>query len=168
MVVETEQIDSNEIESSDSLLPEKYKNLPIGEFAHPYSFKQHIPKDDDLFYFLILIFLSSEVTGEVEEDESGDADLTQADYDRSIGAESTDAVYVKFMARVRLGGSSQVVRYIQPTASPQLIPPRPLAVCENSLPLETDFIPCCSYCGSPRQFEFQVHFYLINIIKLRK
>lgn len=112
-------------------------------------------------------FFKIEVTGEVEEDESADADLTQADYDRSIGAESADPIYVKFMARVRLGGNSQVIRYIQPATTIQSMPPRPLAVCEQSLPSATDFVPCCFYCGSPRQFEFQVCFryYTKNIEK---
>ena len=109
------------------------------------------------FAHLLLLFPSvvadiAGVTGEAEIDES------EADYDESIGADSTDPVYARFMARVRRGGQDQVLRYVQPTASHSALSggaPRPLALSsEGNVDPET--VPHCQYCGAHRQFEFQV------------
>ncbi|CAM9472794.1 unnamed protein product, partial [Ectocarpus fasciculatus] len=101
-----------------------------------------------------------------EGDEDEDEDLTQNDYDKAIGAESTDPTYIKFLARVRRGGADQVLRYTQPRSGVPGPIPRPLPVATGSA-MDADSIPPCECCGSARQFEFQIMpqllFYLNDI-----
>ena len=100
------------------------------------------------------------------EGEEADAALRQADYNAALGnAEGhTDPVYVKFLTRVSMGGSDQVLRYCcanrrgdgggtldKEVTAAQM----PLAVSSEGQ-VDANAVPPCELCGAPRTFEFQV------------
>lgn len=89
-------------------------------------------------------------------DEEDDAKLTQSDYDKALGSEATDPVYVRFLARVNRGGSEQVLRYSRWRGGPLPI---------SSAVSSSEFLPaCCDRCGSERAFEVQIMPQLLHFL----
>lgn len=142
-------------------------------------------------YNTIVVDVDSE-----EEDEEEAAQ--QLDTDKHIAERTGDVAYLKFMNRVRKGGASQVLRYVQPgsvtsssssgassssasadtattplsTESVVAIDPKPLCTTTDACAPDTS-VPSCQRCGAKRIFEFQVRIilsccYLAYIFDVRR
>jgi hypothetical protein len=93
-------------------------------------------------------------------DEEEDANLTQSQYDEALGSESTDPAYIRFLTRVKLGGTDQVMRYCRWNGSPLAI---------SSDVLKEEYRPAtCEHCGAERKFEFQVMPQLLHFLKTER
>lgn len=95
-------------------------------------------------------------------DEEDDAKLTQADYDKALGAETTDPVYIRFLTKVKGGGPDQVLRYSRWDNRPG---GGPLAI--SSAFMKDNYQPqLCEHCGAARAFEFQIMPQLLHFLKI--
>jgi pre-rRNA-processing protein TSR4 len=92
-------------------------------------------------------------------DEADDLALQQKDYDEALGNKARDPEYLKFLARVRRGGSDQVLRYCRWEDDSGALP---ISI-DAAHPYEP---PACERCGSPRAFEFQVMPQLLYFLKV--
>ncbi len=84
------------------------------------------------------------------DNEDADKDLTQKDYNQSLGNTSkVDAVYDKFIDRIRRGGNDQVLRYCRWKKESRLF----ISSVEKR---KTNCNFLCQICGAPKEIEFQV------------
>lgn len=90
--------------------------------------------------------------GETKEEEDEDLKLRQEDYDQALGNESRDPEYVRFLSRIRRGGSNQVLRYCRWN---DLYGPLPVSTAAAKQ-YQEEQPPRCEHCGSARKFEFQI------------
>ncbi len=93
------------------------------------------------------------------DDEKDDLKLQQKDYDNALGNKSRDPVYLAFLARVRRGGSDQVLRYCRWEEKHGAL--------SISSAAQGDYeAPVCEHCGAPRKFEFQIMPQLLYYLKV--
>ena len=97
-------------------------------------------------------------------DEEDDAKLTQADYDNALGSETSDPAYIRFLTRVKAGGTEQVLRYCRWDRHPGA---GPLAI--SSAIARSQFQPQpCEHCGAQRAFECQIMPQLLHFLRIEK
>ena len=112
-----------------------------------------------------------------DDDEDDDAGLTQTDYNQALGNEEADPLYTKFMDRIRRGGGDQVLRYSRwdDTEGPLQISSLTTTTTTTTINHQNDVkksepddgsIHCCTYCGGPRKFEFQIMPQLLHYLKV--
>jgi pre-rRNA-processing protein TSR4 len=91
------------------------------------------------------------------QDEKEDLNLRQKDYDEALGTNERDPEYLKFLSRVRRGGSEQVLRYGRWEAHFEALP--------ISIEAKTKYEPpICENCGCERKFEFQIMPQLLHFL----
>jgi pre-rRNA-processing protein TSR4 len=94
-------------------------------------------------------------------DEEDDAKLTQADYEKALGSESSDPVYIRFLTRVKRGGTDQVLRYCRwPKNGRGALPISSAASSDHLEPSP------CERCGAPRSFECQIMPQLLHFLRI--
>ncbi len=105
-------------------------------------------------------------------DESSDAALTQTDYNKALGGQKHDPVYINFLTRIQRGGNDQVLRYNRWNNEDAAAAGTTTGHAHGPLRLSGDphmtqriqSVPNCERCGAKRAFEFQVRAIDINVI----
>ena len=106
-----------------------------------------------------------------DEEEKTDAKLTQTDYNTALGNEASDAVYTKFIERVRRGGSNQVLRYIRwdDIEGPLTLSSSDTSTSasgRNEVIEQKENSNLCLCCGSKRRFEFQIMPQMLHFLRV--